>query len=189
MARQIGLRDIHFAKLLTDTNSGATYDTPVSLAGALNAKVSRKTNSDPVYADDGLDEIISNFNSVEVEIEVASLTLEARALLQGSSMVKGTIIETSEDVAPEGALLFRSKKSNGKFRYVALLKGKFELADDEYATIEDKAKTQSVKIKGTFYPRIYDTNYQFVADEDATGVVQATLDAWFTAVPVEPTLP
>ena len=187
MARQVGLKDIHFAPLTKDDATGVTYGTPVKIANAISAKIAKKYNSEKTYSDDTVEEVLSNLESVDVEFEVGGLPLTSRALIQGATIVKGTLIENKDDIAPEGAFLFRSKKSNGKYRYVALLKGKFEPTDDDYGTEEDKPKGQTNKVKGTFYSRAFDGNHQFTADEDETGVVQATLDAWFTAVPTEPT--
>ena len=66
------------------------------------------------------------------------------------------------------------------------MKGKFELASDEYDTEAEKPKVQSAKLKGEFFSRDFDGNYRFIADEDATGVDNTIISSWFTAVPDEP---
>lgn len=189
MARQIGLKDIHIAVLLTDTASEATYDTPIKLERAISAKLSPKSNSDNIYSDDAVEDIITAFEGVDVEIEVNQLTLTSRAKLQGSKVVKGVLVENKDDMPPTIALGFKSKKNNGKYRYVWLLKGKFELATDEYDTEAEKPKAQSAKLKGKFYSRDFDGNYRFIADEDVQGVDQAIINSWFTEVTEEPELP
>ncbi len=186
MARQIGLRDIHIAVLKTDDDTGATYDTPVKLERAISAKISPKSNSDNIYSDDSVEDIITSFEGVDVEIEVNQLSLESRAKLQGAKVVKGVLIENKDDVAPTIALGFKSKKNNKKYRYVWLLKGKFEIATDEYDTETEKPKAQSAKLKGKFYPREADGHYRFIADEDAVDVDATIISGWFTAVPDEP---
>lgn len=186
MARQIGLRDIHIAVLQTDDNSGATYDIPVKLERAISAKLTPKSNSENIYSDDSVEDIITAFEGVDVEIEVNQLSLTSRAKLQGAKVVKGVLIENKDDMPPTIALGFKSKKNNGKYRYVWLLKGKFELASDEYDTEAEKPKAQSAKLKGNFYSRDFDGNYRFIADEDAQGVDQTIISAWFTEVPDEP---
>lgn len=186
MPRQIGLRDIHIALLTKDDDTGATYDTPIKLERAISAKISPKLNSDNIYSDDSMEDIITCFESVDVEIEVNQLLLESRAKLQGAKVVKGVLIENKDNLAPTLALGFKSKKNNGKYRYVWLLKGKFELVTDEYETEAEKPKAQSAKLKGTFYSREFDSNYRFIADEDAQGVDSTIISGWFTAVPAEP---
>ncbi|MDD4802298.1 MAG: phage tail protein [Syntrophomonas sp.] len=186
MARQIGLRDIHIALLTKDDQTEATYAVPSKLERAVSAKLSPKITSENIYSDDTVEDIISAFEGVEVEIETNQLSLESRAKLQGAKVVKGVLIESKDDIPPALALGFKSKKSNGKYRYVWLLKGKFELAADEFDTEADKPQPKSAKLKGTFFARDFDGNYRFIADEDGTGIDASIISAWFTAVPAEP---
>lgn len=186
MPRQIGLRDIHIATLTKDDDTAATYGTPEKLERAISAKISPKSNSENIYSDDSVEDIITAFEGVDVEIEVNQLSLESRAKLQGGKVVKGVLIENKDDISPTIALGFKSKKNNGKYRFVWLLKGKFELATDEYDTEAEKPKAQSAKLKGTFFPREFDGNYRFIADEDTVGVDATIISGWFTAVPSEP---
>ncbi|MDK2918987.1 MAG: hypothetical protein PWQ37_1720 [Candidatus Petromonas sp.] len=186
MARQIGLRDIHIAILTQDDNLGVTYDTPVKLERAISAKLTPKLSSENIYSDDTVEDVITAFEGVDVEIEVNQLSLDSRAKLQGAKVVKGVLIESKEDIPPTLALGFKSKKNNGKYRYVWLLKGKFELASDEYDTEAERPQPKSAKLKGTFFARDYDGNFRFIADEDQAGVDQTIIDGWFTSVPDEP---
>lgn len=188
MARQIGLRDIHIALLTKDDNSGTTYDVPSKLERAISAKLSPKSNSENIYSDDTVEDVITAFEGIDVEIEINQLSLESRAKLQGSKVVKGVLIESKDDIAPTLALGFKSKKNNGKYRYVWLLKGKFELASDEYDTEGEKPQPKSAKLKGTFFARDFDGNYRFIADEDAIGIDSTIITSWFTVVPEEPVL-
>lgn len=187
MPRQIGLRDIHIAIVTSDDSIETVYATPVKLERAISAKISPKSNSDNIYSDDSVEDIITAFEGVDVEIEVNQLALESRAKLQGAKVVKGVLIENKNDIAPTLALGFKSKKNNGKYRFVWLLKGKFELATDEYDTEAEKPKAQSAKLKGKFYPREFDGNYRFIADEDVQGVDSTIISSWFSNVPEEPT--
>ncbi|TCT14575.1 phi13 family phage major tail protein [Natranaerovirga pectinivora] len=186
MARQIGLRDIHIAKLTKDDRTEVAYETPMKLERAIAAKLTPKSNSENIYSDDTVEDVITAFEGVDVEIEVNQLSLESRAKLQGSKVVKGVLIESKDDIPPTVALGFRSKKNNGKYRYVWLLKGKFELAEDEYDTEGEKPQPKSAKLKGTFFARDYDGNYRFIADEDATGIDQTIVEEWFAEVTEEP---
>lgn len=183
MPRQIGLRDVYFAKLTKDDATGVTYATPVRIARAINAKISPKTASEKFYSDDSVEEVINTFDSIDVEIEVNQLTLSSRALLQGITIgANGELIEKDSDLPPEGALLFRSKKSNGAFRYVALYKGKFQLVEDEYGTITDSVEGKTPTLSGSFYARVNDGVWRYTVDSDETGAPTAKMTAWFTTV-------
>lgn len=186
MARQMGLKDIHIALLSEDTSSGVTYETPEKLERAISAKLSPKSNTENIYSDDTVEDVIAAFEGIDVEIEVNQLSLTSRAKLQGSKVVKGVLIENKNDVAPTIALGFKSKKTNGKYRYAWLLKGKFELTTDEYDTEGEKPDPKSAKLSGTFYPRDFDGNYRFIVDEDETGVDASIISGWFSEVPEEP---
>jgi len=183
MTRQIGFKDIHVAILESDTLNGTTYKTPEKLERAISAKLSPKSNSENMYSDDTVEDVITAFDGVDVEIELNQLSLASRAKLQGSKIVKGVLIENKDDIPPVVALGFRSKKTNGKYRYVWLLKGKFELTADEYDTEGEKPDPKSSKLSGKFYSRDYDGNYRFIIDEDDEGVDMEIIKAWFTSVP------
>lgn len=186
MSRQIGLKDIMIAELLTDTSTGATYETPSKLERSIKATLKPKTSQTKLYSDDSMEEVINTFDSIDVEIELNQLTIESRALLQGAKIVKGVLLETKNDIAPTLALGFKSKKTNGKYMFVWLYKGSFELTEDTFETEEDKPKASTAKLKGTFYAREFDGAFRLIAHEDAVGVEPAFISAFFTEVAEQP---
>ncbi len=188
MARQIGLQDISIAELLTDTKEGATYKAVEKLERSVSAKITPKSNSENLYSDDSIEDVAANMSEIDVEIELNQLSMASRAKMFGNKIVNGILVENKDDVttAPYTALIFKSKKLNGSFRYVCLYKGKWELVGDEYSTQEDKIKASTAKVKGTFMARTFDGNYRLMADSDDTGVVVADLEKWFTTVPTIP---
>lgn len=188
MARTIGLRDISFAELLTDVKgTGATYGQVKKYERSVSAKLTPKTNSDTSYSDDEVEDIITTFSQVDVEIELNQLSVPTRAFLQGSKIINGILVENKDDQAPYVYMVFKSKKSNGAFRYVCLFKGKFELVSDDHQTQEEKIKQGTAKLKGTFICREFDGNYRLISDSDDIGVVVADLEKWFETVPTIPT--
>jgi phi13 family phage major tail protein len=91
-------------------------------------------------------------------------------------------VKKSTDTAPYIALMFKSKKSNGKYKYVKLLKGRFETPSFEGKTMEDKPTFVTPKLKIVFIAREFDKEYLRQADDDATGFEASTATNWFTAV-------
>lgn len=178
---QVGLRDLHYATLTKDDASGVTYGTPVKIAGAINAKISPKMNSATLYADDGPDEVASALGEITVELQVKDLGLATQAALLGHTVgTDKVMLKNADDVAPYVAIGFKSLKSNGKFRYVWLYKGKFQLPEQEYKTREDNPEFQTPSISGTFIKRQKDGAWQAIGDEDDTGFTGGA--TWFTAV-------
>lgn len=188
MSRTIGLRDISFSKLLTDIKkTEATYGPVKKYERSVSAKLTPKTNSDTSYSDDEVEDIITIFSQVDVEIELNQLSVATRAFLQGSKVINGILIENKDDQAPYVYMAFKAKKANGAFRYVCLYKGKFELVSDDHQTQEEKIKQGTAKLKGTFICREFDGNYRLIADSDDNGVVVADLEKWLVEVPTVPT--
>ena len=183
MPRQIGLENLTVAVVEEDKTTGIKYATPIKLERSIKAKISPKTSSEKLYSDDSVEEILNNFDSCDVEIEINQLQLKTRSLIQGAKIVNGILVENKDDIAPELALGFRSKKSNGKYRYVWLLKGKFEITEDEYETIGEKPTAQSNSISGSFYGRNSDGNWRIMEGEDSEGADMERLANWFKAVP------
>lgn len=165
----VGVENLVYA-LIIDENIPA-YDTVKSMAPLINVKVSPKVNSESLYADNRKVEIVSSLGDIDVEIEQQDLPLEVQADILGHALdeINGVLTYHSNDIAPYLALGFKIKKANGKYRYVWLLKGKFEEYSEEANTTEDKAKFTTPKLKAAFMPRP-DGNWKYTADEDS-GVV------------------
>ena len=181
-AVQVGLKDFHIAILKKDDETGVDYEVPIKAAPIVKAKINPKSSTLKIPADDGTYEIIEAFDDVDVEIEVADFPLKMQAMVLGHKLQNGVMIENANDTAPYVAIGFKSKKSNGKYRYLWLLKGKFAIFADEYETQGDKPKPQSPKLKGTFVKRISDEDWRYKADEDEENFTSATATNWFKNV-------
>lgn len=186
-SRYCGLRDVYVAKLLQNTATAYAADTPVKLARAINAKISDKWSSEKIYSDDGTEDIITSYEGTEVELEISTLAPQDRALLFGQLYENGFLVKNKNDLAPEVAVGYRTKRRNGKYEFVWLYCGKFgQGVDDEHETEADKVNTKTNTIKGDFNDRQKDGSYQIVVDE--SNLVEANTDAkaaiadWFSKV-------
>ena len=178
---QVGLTDLHFAVLSKDTKDEVVYEDVERMAGAINATISPTVNTQELYADDQLWESVSALGKIDVEIETADLPIDLRARLGGNKLENGVLIEKASDSAPHIALGFKSLKSNGKNRFVWLLKGVAQPMAEDYSTKKDNVEHKTPKLKLTFMPRAHDSEWKHTADEDSaefTGV-----DTWFDKVP------
>ena len=88
---KIGMKDVHYAILTNDDETGVQYQTPVKLPGAISAKISAKTNIDTLYADDGAFETATTLGEITVEISLADLPLSAQADLLGHTLENGIL--------------------------------------------------------------------------------------------------
>jgi len=179
---QIGLKDLHYALLTKDDATGVIYGAPDKITGAINAKISPKVNTSTLYADDGPDEVASALGEITVELQVKDLSLDIQAALLGHTVTGGVLTKNASDIAPYIAIGFKSLKSNGKYRYVWLFKGKFQLQEQEYKTQEDTPEFQTPSIQATFVKRQYDGDWQKITDEDHPDYTAGIGANWFAAV-------
>lgn len=188
----IGLSNVVFAICTKDDITGVTYGTITPLADAMNAKLSFKTDSQPIYSDDQASEIINTASTAELEFQQKSISLDNLAALLGHTQSGGIMKRAMTDVSPYVAIGFKTMKSNRtSFEYHWLLKGKFVEPDREFETLADKASPKYLKIKGTFLPRIFDGVTSRMADTDSANYVSSIAANWFAAVeqPADTTSP
>lgn len=186
-SRYCGLRDIYIAPLTQNTQTAYATAVPIKLARAINAKISDKWSSEKVFSDDGTEETITSYEGTEVEMEIATLAPQDRAVLFGQLYENGFLVKNRNDLAPEVALGFRSKRRNGKYEFTWLYCGKFgQGVDDEFETQAEKIAVKSNSIKGDFYDRQKDGDYQIVVDEsnllEANADAKAAISDWFSKV-------
>lgn len=178
----IGVKNLHYSVLTADDASGATYDTPVSIAGVRTIDVRPSSGVDTLYGDDAPFDIASYLGDIEVSIETAQIPIEDLGALLGHTVEKGIMEFKSSDEAPYVAILFESVKSNTKKRYVKLLKGKFAEPEENYQGKDSSVHWNTAKLVGHFVVREYDGAWKRVADEDATGYENTTGANWYKAV-------
>ena len=178
---QVWLKDLHFAILTQDTKEGLTYEVPEEMVGAINATINPAVNTQELYADAQLWESVSALGKIDVEVETADLPLDVRAKILGNKIVEGVLVENKGDIAPHLALGFKSLKSNGKYRYIWLLKGVAQPMAEDYSTKKDNVEHKTPKIKFTFMPRLHDGDWKRTADEDSENFMGAA--TWFEKVP------
>lgn len=177
MAVLIGLSQFHYALLTTDTAATIAYETPVALVGAIKVSTKPNAKTETLYYDDGAGEISSDQGDTAVELEIADLDIATRAILLGNTVTGGILERKSTDQAPYVAFGFRALKSNNKYRYVWLLKGKFSPVESSFETKGDGIKYQTQAISGTFVKRTYDDKLDITGDEDHGDYAVAD---WFT---------
>ena len=99
MAR-VGLKNLHAAKLLTDTETETTYGEIRKLSPAVTANVTPNVETAELFGDDMLQEVEENLSGIDVEIGMTDLTLEDYAFLLGKSIDANGGISDGDEVAP-----------------------------------------------------------------------------------------
>ena len=179
--RQVGLKDFHVCKILTDeVGVGATYESPVRIPGIISATMSTERSTESYYSDDIVEETFSSFNSISLEVEISNLSQSERALLLGQTVKKGVSAASADDTAKEVGIMFRSKRTNGQYRYVALTRGKFVEPSESFATESDSLSPQTMTLTFTGIPLQCNGIYKITADEGETDLPSNYLKNFFT---------
>lgn len=175
---QIGLKNIYYAVMESDTADSTTYKTPVKLGEAISVDTNPTINRAQLYGDDMAIAAHTGLGEVTVTIETSEISLEAQAALLGHTLTSDTLTAKSSDSAPYVALLFESETHDGKTRCVKLFKGKFAPTQETINTRGDNIDYQVPSLEGIFVARLSDGAWKIVKDFAAGA---STAD-WYTSV-------
>lgn len=190
---RIGVSNFHYALMTTEETltSLPTYATPKSAPGLMSANINPNASIDTLFADDGPFETAATNGQIEVEIQKNALSTENKVDLLGKTVdSKGGIVSSDTDIPPWVAIGFKSLKSNGKYRYIWLYKGKFSDPEDNNETKGDSINWQSDTITGNFVKLMYEYNsggktirpWKYEMDEEDEAADATTIAGWFNAV-------
>jgi len=192
----IGLDKLFYALITADSSSAYTVGTPKSLAPAADASAEPNVSSSTEYADDQSYDTSVSKGETKITLSMTGIPLLTLAEITGCvyDAVNGLMYD-DEGAPPDCALLFRSQKSNGNYKYYEYLKGKFDIPKDVLKTLGASVEFQTVQIVFTairtthkFAIAVGKTKglKRIVGDEDIADFDGA---GWFTAVTVPPTTP
>ena len=110
----IGLRDLYRAPITIEEGGTEKYGTPVKMAKAISAELSVEVAEAILYADDGADEVVKEFVSGELTLNVNDLMPADLAAILGQTQDDDQVVYAGEnDDPPYMAIGFRAKKANG----------------------------------------------------------------------------
>lgn len=176
----LGLKDLFYA-VCTETDGAETYAAPKKLAEAMSADLSVKTADGSLYADDTLSESVTEFASGTLKLGIKDLTTEVLAEILGQMVDQNKVVWAGkDDEPPYVAVGFRAQKTGGRFRYVWLLKCKFKVPSEKYATKGESIKFNTPDVEADFTTRKKDGRWKadFVGTQTDTAAT-----TWFTKVP------
>ena len=182
---RVGLRDVIFWKLKTDTATTLTYESAAEtdVVDAIDVSISH-ANADPdiLYADDIENDVLYPDTELTVTLEVKELPLSLQAKLLGNLVgTNNEIVEVAGATPPYYAMGFKSAKRDGNDRYVWLVKGRAQPLDEQFHTKEKAPTRQNDTISLTFIKRTKDDVFKYILDSDD---IPQTKDpeSFFTAV-------
>lgn len=195
MAMRIGCDHLVYALMTTEdtAESAPTYGEVKAAPGVMSININPNASLATAFYDDGPGETASTLGNIDVEIQKNVLTTQNKADLLGHSIdANGGIAYADDDVPPFVAIGFRTLKSNGKYRYVWLYKGRFADPEDNNETKADSINFQSDTISGQFVKLSYQYTingkqkrlWKYEIDADNPSASESVMDGWFEDVVV-----
>ena len=196
MATRIGCDHLVYAPMTTEDTATTppVYGEVVNAPGVMSININPNGSLETLFADDGPMETASTLGKIDVEIQKNELTTQNKADLLGHEIdANGAVVYGDSDVPPHVAIGFRTLKSNGKYRYVWLYKGKFTEPEDANETKGDSINFQSDTISGQFMKLNYSYSvngksvrpWKYEIDQEHEGHKADVVASWFEA-PVMP---
>ena len=96
----IGLRDLYRAPITVGKDGEETYGTPVRMAKAISAEMSVEVAEAILYADDGADEVVKEFVSGELTLNVNDLMPADLAAILGQTQDDDQVVYAGENDDP-----------------------------------------------------------------------------------------
>ena len=176
----IGLKNIYYAIVESDTATTTTYGTPVKIGNAISVDINPTVNTTKLFGDDMAVAVDVSMGEITVSIETTDIPLADLANLLGHTIDSDTMTAKSSDSSNSAyvALMFESDKHDGGTRCVKLLKGRFAPSQETINTKGENLEYQSPRLEGTFVARQSDGAWKKVKDY-AKGA--STAD-WYTSV-------
>ena len=186
----IGLNSLYVAEVTLDDASAYTAGTPAWLAPAAEASAEPSSSFEIQYADDQPYEVMASEGETKIGLKVTGIPLELLASMTGRvwDATTGRMYDNA-GVAPYFALSFRSRKSNGSYRYYQYLKGRFDMPKDAVATLGEKAEPKVVEMTYTAIRTVYEFDLGDINDSvkrivGDTDVIAFDETSWFSQVQV-----
>lgn len=143
----LGLKDLYYA-VCTEAEGAETYGAPKKMAEAMEADLSVKTETADLYADDALSESVKEFTNGTLKLGIKDLTPETLAEVLGQLVDENKVVWAGgDDEPPFLAIGFRAAKTGGRYRYIWLLKCKFEVPGEKYKTKGEKSNFRHRKLQ------------------------------------------
>jgi phi13 family phage major tail protein len=135
--------------------------------GLSSVKVDLTNDLKKIAADDGPYAVLSGgITEAKETIELYDVDSQMKQDLFGIKVVKGVEVYPKDMLAVNVATLFKTKLSNGKNCWVALLKGMFSLPSVDTKTVDGTPDPNADSIEGEFMPRGDQENVVLIGRED-----------------------
>jgi phi13 family phage major tail protein len=175
-----GLKNVHYAKILSENVDGVEYSTPVRMPGAAQISLTKSLERTPIAADDDPEyAVIYDNKGYDGDIQLYDVPDSFLIDCLGMSMDGDTIVENTDDRATPFALLFEFNGDAKKRRYV-MYRCMGENPDVESQTKGGGSNANTVSLKLTSSPAKDTGDIKRTANESDGEVYTGWFDSVYT---------
>lgn len=153
MAQQVfefrGVDNFYFAEVTQDDAAGYNCGTPVHIPVQEVGK-STDSSAEAHYYDNKAMIVVNSESADTITLTIAPPALEVLAKLIGKSFDEATgMMVDSPRTNKYFAIMYRTKGTDGGYRYVSRLKGQFNIPEETFTTEDDGTDTSNTQIEFT----------------------------------------
>lgn len=180
-----GVDNLYVARVITDNNEaegGYVCDTPVKLAPVAEIGKTTDASNEAHYYDNKALIVVSSESADTISLTIAPPELKMLSDIIGRSFDETTGMMVESNRKNEYfALMYRTKGTDGEYRYVTRLKGQFNIPEETNASENDGTDTNNTSIEFTgiyteheFTKGIYNRDTKAWEKGSAKGIVVDT---------------
>lgn len=145
-----GVDNLYYARILQDDDAGFLCDTPKRLSPVAEVAKSTDSSNEAHYYDNKPLIVVASESADTITITMAPPTLEILADITGKGWDASTGMMIDGPRANDYfAIMYRTKGTDGKHRYVSRLKGTFNIPEEDNATENNGTDTTNTQITFT----------------------------------------
>lgn len=182
---RINIKNLVYAKLLTDTEAGCKYGEVQKLAGLKSIQLIPTVASGEDHNDGVKDFSMTKITGYELAVESAKISVDKRAELLGHTINSNGILVIGADDQPiDIAVGYEIENDGNRRELVWLLKGKIQPFGQTVNQSEKDIKVASDSTKFVFVVRDYDRNFQAIGDTSLSTFTNEKADTFLSTVPI-----
>lgn len=144
-----GVDNFYFAEVTKDDSTGYTCATPIHIPVQEIGKTT-DSSSEAHYYDNKAMIVVNSESADTITLTLAPPALDKLATLIGKSFDAATgMMVDSPRQNKYFAIMYRTKGTDGGYRYVSRLKGQFNIPEETYQTENDGTDTNNTQIEFT----------------------------------------
>lgn len=161
-----GVDSLYIAKVTEDSEKNYTCETPIYLAPVAEIGKTTEASMEAHYYDNKALIVVNSESADTISLVIAPPILEKLAMITGKSFDPTTgMLVDSVRKNEYYAMMYRTKGTDGKYRYVSRLKGTFGIPEETNQTEDDGTETTNTSIE---YTGVY-TQHEFVKGQYIDG--------------------